>query len=131
MPVALMAVAVVIDIARGSGFGLRAELNRVRGLRRRWFGFGRRLILGREHTRCCIRLGNRVERHEWNFPPAEHIGRTRKSYNSDAGSFLCFGLRSLFGLITLLAFTVPTRSRAIARTSFSARNGLGFLAMQI
>jgi hypothetical protein len=55
---------------------------------------------------------------------------SEKLYSSDAGSFLYFGLRSLFGLITLLAFTVPKRSRAIARTSFCALNGFGFLAMR-
>jgi hypothetical protein len=31
----------------------------------------------------------------------------------------------------LLAFTVPTRSRAIARTSFPALNSFGFLAMGV
>src|SRR5271168_3267516 len=43
------------------------------------------------------------------------------SYSSALGSFLCFGfLRAVFGTIGREAFTVPTRSRAIARTSFLA-----------
>jgi hypothetical protein len=51
------------------------------------------------------------------------------SYTSESGSSLCLGLRSLFGRITLPAFTVPTRSRAIARTSFLALNGFGFCTL--
>jgi sec-independent protein translocase protein TatA len=38
---------------------------------------------------------------------------------SSSGGFLCFGFfRSVFGTIGREAFTGPTRSRAIARTSF-------------
>jgi hypothetical protein len=63
-------------------------------------------------------IGNSEE----NFNPASR-------YGSPNGSFLYFGFRSLFGLITWLGFTVPTRSRAIARTSFSALKRFGFFAI--
>ncbi len=43
-----------------------------------------------------------------------------------SGSCLYFGFRSLFGRITFDALTVPTRSRAIARTSFGASNFFAF-----
>ena len=41
-------------------------------------------------------------------------------YTSCSGSVLYFGFRSAFGVITTPAFTGPTRSRAMARTSFVA-----------
>src|ERR1035438_10169037 len=50
---------------------------------------------------------------------------------STRGSCLYLGLRSLLGLITLPALTGPTRSRAIARTSFLALNGFGFFAIAL
>lgn len=50
---------------------------------------------------------------------------------SSRGSILCRGFRSLFGWITFAAFTAPTRSRAIARTSLGALNFFGFLATGI
>src|ERR1035438_2812880 len=50
---------------------------------------------------------------------------------STRGSCLYFGLRSLLGTITLPALTGPTRSRAMARTSFRALNFFAFLAIDL
>ncbi len=50
---------------------------------------------------------------------------------SSAGGFLCFGLRSILGAITWPGFTVPTRSRAMARTSLRALNGFDFFRTRL
>jgi hypothetical protein len=50
-----------------------------------------------------------------------------KSFHSSSGGFLCLGFfLKFFGTITLRDGTVPTRSRAKARTSFFALYGFGF-----
>jgi hypothetical protein len=50
-----------------------------------------------------------------------------KGVHSCSGGFLCFGFfLKFFGTITLRDGTVPTRSRARARTSFFALYRFGF-----
>jgi hypothetical protein len=71
----------------------------------------------------------------FSFALAKHRPRQAKPnhYNfpihnsaSFNGSSLYFGGRSLFGTIVLAGLTIPTRSRAIARTSFGPLNFFGF-----
>ena len=51
----------------------------------------------------------------------------RRLQSSNAGGFLCLGfLRAVLGWMVRAAGTGPTRSRAIARTSFCRSKGLTF-----
>src|SRR5580704_9273925 len=54
------------------------------------------------------------DHHGWEFLLGAYRRIRGKFQRSAPSSFLCFGFRSLFGVMTWLAFTVPTRSRAIA-----------------
>ncbi len=58
-----------------------------------------------------------------------HIDLHYSSPTAFKGSTLCLGARSDFGTIVTPAFTRPTRSRAIARTSFAALKTRFFFAI--
>src|ERR1019366_4679918 len=65
---------------------------------------------------------------------AARAGHSSYSVPSRSRSFLYFGFRSAFGTMTRAAFTVPTRSRAMARISLGTSNvflrGTGVLSDQ-
>lgn len=64
------------------------------------------------------------------LPPPGSSFNEKMLYSGSSGSLLYLGFLSAFGTITREAFTFPTRSRAMARTSVGALN-VGFFRLAI